>query len=61
MKIEAINTSSIMGIFKLNDTCFSLSGNLATQIENLLTTYNQFNPSAKPVSERQPVKAAFCA
>ena len=25
MKIEAINTSSIMGIFKLNDTCFSLS------------------------------------
>lgn len=25
MKIEAINTSSIMEIFKLNDTCLSLS------------------------------------
>ena len=41
----------------------SLRGNLATQIENLLTAYknNQLNPPEKPVCDCQPVKDAFCA
>ena len=40
-----------MEFFKLKNTSFSLSGNLATQIENILTTHknDQFNPPVKPM------------